>query len=380
MKRHRLMIPGPVEIDPGVLAHLSDPLTAHYGDRWIAILNETIANLKEVFRTNGDVFIVVGSGNTGNDMVLNSLFDEGDHVLVLDNGYFGHRLSDIAESHGLRVTSLTKRWGSPFRAADIEAAVSGSHDFKGVLIVHGETSTGMANPVKELAQAARKHDLLVVVDAIASLGGEPFMMDEWGIDVCTSASQKALEAPPGLSLIALNARAWQAVDRCQGHRGWIGNLQIWRRFASEMAGYHPHPGTIPVNNVVALRESTRLILDEGLEARWARHAKIARIVRSGIRAMGLSVMADEEAACGNLTVIEAAGMFDPGALVEFLRAEYGIQVARGIGDWFDKAIRVGHMGPNAALESVVPLLVGIEHFLRRSGRPVERGSCLAGLV
>lgn len=380
MRRHRLMIPGPVEIDPGVLAHLSDPLTAHYGDRWVAILNETITHLKAVFRTSGDVFIVVGSGNTGNDMVINSLFDEGDHVLVLDNGYFGHRLGEVAESHGLRVTSLTKRWGSPFRGTDIDQAVKEAPDVKGVLVVHGETSTGMANPVKEIAQAARKHDLLMVVDGIASLGGEPFDMDAWGVDACVTASQKALEAPPGLALIALNDRAWQASDRCRGHRGWIGNLQVWRTFASELAGYHPHPGTMPVNNVVALRESTRLILDEGLEARWARHAAMARIVRQGVRAMGLTVLADEDAACANLTVIEAAGKFHPGALVEFLNAEYGTHVSRGIGDWFDKAIRVGHMGPNAALEAIVPLLVGIEHFLRRSGQPVERGGCLVGLT
>ncbi|MBI4553832.1 MAG: alanine--glyoxylate aminotransferase family protein [Candidatus Latescibacteria bacterium] len=380
MRRYRLMIPGPVEVDPDVLTHMSDPLTAHYGERWIGILNETKANLRAIFRTSGDVFVVVGSGNTGTDMVINSLFDEGDHVLALDNGYFGHRLGEVAESHGLRVTWLTKRWGSPFRPADIDAAVAGAPDLKAVLVVHGETSTGVANPVHDLAQAARKHDLLVVVDGIASLGGEPFEMDAWGVDVCVTASQKALESPPGLALIAINSRAWQAIDRCQGHRGWVGNLQTWRRFASEQADYHPHPGTIPVNNVVALRSSTRLILDEGLEARWERHARIARVVRSGMRAMGLAVMADEDVACANLTVIESAGLFNPGALVEFLKAEYGIHIAQGIREWFDKAVRIGHMGPNASLGAIVPLLVGVEHFLRQSGHRVERGSCLAGLT
>lgn len=378
-KHYRLMIPGPVEVDPGVLARMSDPLTAHYGDRWVAIFNETVSNIKQVMGTDGDVFLVVGSGHTGNDMAIHSLFSEGDHVLVLDNGIFGRRLTDMAEGHGLRVTALTKPWGTPFRAEDIDAAVRGADDPKGVLVAHGETSTGMVNPVEELAKAARKHDLLVVADTIASLGGEPYRMDEWGIDVTICASQKALEAPPGLAVIGLNDRAWAAVDRRTGSRGWLTDLRVWRKYAREQAHFHPHPGTMPVNTVTALRDSTRLILEEGLEARWARHERVARVVRAGVRAMGLSTLAEQGAESRNLTAIASEGRFDTRALAGYIKEEYGMHIGLGIGEWAEKAVRIGHMGPNASLEAVVPVLVGIEQFLRKSGMRVEKGSCLAGL-
>lgn len=380
MRRHyRLMIPGPVEVDPDVLARMSDPLTAHYGDQWVELFDETVANVKTIMGTEGDVFLVVGSGHTANDMVIHSLFSEGDHVLVLDNGIFGHRLVEMAEGHGLRLTTLTKPWGTPFYAEDIENAVQNAGDLKAVLIVHGETSTGVANPVEALAKAARKHDLLVVVDTIASLGGEPYKMDAWDIDVTTCASQKALESPPGLGIIGINKRGWAAIDQKQSPRGWLTDLRVWRRYAEEMASFHPHPGTIPVNNIAALRESTRLILEEGLEARWARHARIARVVRDGVRAMGLNVLADEETASRNLTVVLADGKFETRKLAEFLKEQYGMHIGLGLLTWADKAVRAGHMGPNANLEVVIPFLAGLEQFLRQSGHPVERGSCLAGL-
>lgn len=380
MRRHyRLMIPGPVEVDPDVLARMSDPLTAHYGDRWVEIWNGTTQNIKTIMGTDGDVFLIVGSGHTGNDTVVHSLFSAGDHVLALDNGIFGHRLREIAEGHGLRVTPLTKPWGVPFRADDIHQATKNAPDLKAVLFAHGETSTGLANPVEELAKAAKRHDLMVVVDTIASLGGEPYRMDDWGVDVTVCASQKALEAPPGLAIIGLNGRAWAAIEKRQGPRGWLTDLRVWKRFAEEQGAFHPHPGTMPVNTVNALRASTQLIIDEGLETRWARHARIARVVRDSVRAMGLRVLADEEVASRNLTVVVAEGKFKPRALSEFLKEHYGMHVGLGLMDWAEKAVRVGHMGPNANLEAVVPFLVGLEQYLRQTGHDVPRGSCLAGL-
>lgn len=380
MRRHyRLMIPGPVEVDPEVLSHMSDPLQAHYGDQWVEIWNGTIANLKQVIGTSGEVLVVVGSGNTANDIVINSLFNPGDRVLVLNNGVFGQRLIELCEAHGAQTVELSKPWGVPFSASDIHEAVQKNPGLKAVLIVHGETSTGVANPIQELAQAARSHGLVVVADTIASLGGEPYRMDDWGIDVTVCASQKALEAPPGLGIIAVGERGWALMKERREPRGWMTDLQVLRRYATDQADFHPHPGTMPVNAFTALRKSTQFILDEGLEYRWVRHNRIARVVRAGVRAMGLRVLAEEQSACVNLTVVMGDGKFEPGDLQAFLKEQYGMQVARGIGAYFDKAIRVGHMGPNASMEAVTPFLVGLEQYLRKNGYDVPRGTCLAGV-
>jgi alanine-glyoxylate transaminase/serine-glyoxylate transaminase/serine-pyruvate transaminase len=300
-------------------------------------------------------------------------------VLVLNNGLFGQRLGELCAAHGVQPVIATKPWGTPFAASDVHEAVQQYPGLKAMLVVHGETSTGVANPVHELAQAAREHGLLVMADTIASLGGEPYRMDEWGIDVTVCASQKALEAPPGLGIIAVGERGWERMKERREPRGWMTDLQVLRKYAQEQADFHPHPGTMPVNAFVALRKSTQLILEEGLEYRWLRHNRIARAVRTGVRAMGLRVLASEEAACVNLTVVMTDGTFDPGDLTEFLKEQYGMHVARGIGAYFDKAIRVGHMGQNANLEVIVPFLVGLEQYLRKRGCDVPRGACLAGM-
>ena len=376
---YRLMIPGPIEVAPEVLAHMSDPLTAHYGDKWVEICNGTVSNLQQIIGTIGEVIIVVGSGHTANDISINSLFNPGDQVLTLNNGLFGQRLADICDAHGLDQVILTKPWGKPFSPSDIHEAVTRNPDVKALLVVHGETSTGIANPVQALTAAAKEHELLVMVDTIASLGGHPYKMDDWHIDLTVCASQKALGAPPGLALIAVNETAWSFMADRRKPRGFMTDLQNLRHFAEVQAAFHPHPGTMPVNAYVALQKSTDHILKEGLEATWARHDRVARVVRTGVRAMGLQLMAAEEAACANLTVIMADDQFLPQAYFDFMIEEYGMQVGLGLGEYLTRSVRIGHMGLNANLEAVVPCLVGFEQFLRLQGHDVPRGASLAGL-
>lgn len=376
---HRLMIPGPIEIEPEVLAHMSDPLTAHYGDRWVDIWNGTVSNLKKITGTSGDIIIVVGSGHTANDISINSLFNPGDKVLTLNNGLFGQRLVDICEAHGVEQTVLDKPWGSPFTADDIHEAVVQDPGLTALLVVHGETSTGVANPVEELAAAAKEHGMLVMADTIASLGGHPYKMDEWQVDITVCASQKALGAPPGLAMIAASETAWAFMENRQKPRGYMTDLQNLRHFAETQAEFHPHPGTMPVNSFVAFRKSTHMILEEGIEEVWARHHRVAEVVRKGVREMGLRILAAEEAMCANLTVIMSDDKFTPMDYAEFMKESYGMQVGLGLGDFMEKSIRIGHMGLNANLEAVVPCLVGLEQLLRRNGYDVPRGASLAGL-
>jgi len=378
-KNYRLMIPGPIEINPEVLAKMSDPLTAHYGDIWVGIWRKTVSNLQRVIGTKAEVLVIVGSGHTANDLVMNSLFNPGDQILTLDNGWFGERLDILAKAYGINSVVCKKPWGMPFESSDIHTAAASHPGLKAIYMVHGETSTGVANPVEELASAAKEHGMLVLVDTIASLGGEKYLMDKWDIDITVCASQKALGAPPGLALVAVSDRAWDTMKTRKEPLGFMNNLQNLREYATTQADVHPHPGTMPVNNFVALEKSTSLILEEGLPTTWSRHTQIARVVRDGIRSMGLKVMANEKAACANLTVILAEDWFNPVAVSEFMKAEYGMHIGLGLGDYVNQSIRIGHMGTNAALEAVIPFLVGLEQYLRQQGHSIKRGACLAGL-
>ena len=356
------------------------PILGYLDPYFVTVMDDTMQLLRYLFRTKNQLtFPISGTGSAGMEAGFDNFLEPGDVAVIGVNGFFGERMVENALRCGAEVIPVTAEWGRIVESEAIEAALKAQKKVKLLGLIHGETSTGVANPVESLAQAARKHDLLVMVDTIASLGGEPYKMDAWDIDVTTCASQKALESPPGLGIIGINKRAWAAIDQKQSPRGWLTDLRVWRGYAEEMASFHPHPGTVPVNNVAALRESTRLILEEGLETRWSRHARIARVVRDGVRAMGLRVLADEETASRNLTVVLADGKFETRALAEFLKEHYGMHIGLGLLEWADKAVRAGHMGPNANLEVVVPFLAGLEQFLRQSGHPVERGSCLTGL-
>ncbi|NIA12232.1 MAG: aminotransferase class V-fold PLP-dependent enzyme, partial [Nitrospiraceae bacterium] len=210
-QRLRLMIPGPIELDPEVLAVMAEPLVAHYGEEWTAFYKETTRLLQQIFQTAGDIFLFPGSGSAGLDAALGStLFPDG-RVLIPQNGFFGERLEEIARSYTPNVHTLKFPIG---RAVDPETVEKTLRDgnFDAVACVHCETSTGVLNPIQELAAMCRSHGIHFIVDAVSSLAVEPLEMDTWGIDICVSASQKGLEAPPGLGVIAVGKRAWDRIN------------------------------------------------------------------------------------------------------------------------------------------------------------------------
>ena len=360
----RLMIPGPVPVDDAVLQVMASPLVPHYGAEWTAFYRETLRRLQSVYQTAGRVFVLVGSGSAGLDAALGSTLYPDAEALVVENGFFGERLVEIAQSYSSRVRTLSFRKGHP---ADVDAVLEelDRAPVDAVVIAHCETSTGVLNPIDRLAEGCRERDTLLIVDAISTLGIEPLAMDDWGVDLCVAASQKGLDAPPGLATVAVGERAWRRIER--GSRpGWYLNLSTWARYESEWGDWHPHPVTHAVNNVRALHLALERILDEGLESRFERHRRVTGKLREGIQRMGMRPLVEEEHASHGVTSV-VAPIADLGALLEAVQARHRILLAGSLGELKGKVFRIGHMGPGATEDAVEDVLAALEETLAARG-------------
>jgi alanine-glyoxylate transaminase/serine-glyoxylate transaminase/serine-pyruvate transaminase len=359
----KLMIPGPIQPDDDVLEAMGGPVQAHYGPAWTKTYNETLDLLRPVFDTRGDVFLLVGSGTSGIDACIGSSLCSGDKILVGNNGFFGDRLGWIAEGYGLNVVPVTAEWGKPLRAADFDAALRAHPDAKAVALVHLETSTTIVNPVEEIAPICRKHGAFCIVDAVSSLGGLPFHMDEWGVDLCASATQKCLGAPPGLSPVAVSPRAWEIIDRepNKGH-GWYLDLRVWRDYADKWGDWHPFPITMATNNVMALQTSLKALLAEGIETRMARYRRLALRLREGLREVGMPPFTPDEMLAPVLTAACMPEGVSSGEVVQFMADQRHIKISGGLGALKEKIIRIGHMSPTVSEADIDEVLEGLRAF------------------
>lgn len=362
----KLMIPGPVMLEDDVLFQMGQQAQPHYGPEWTAIFNETIDLLKQVFETKGDVHILVGSGTAGVDASIASLTAPGETIVVGANGHFGHRLAEIGQSYGLNVIVVEAALGQPLRVVDFDAVLTQHPNAAAVAVVHLETSTTVLNPVEDIARVARQHDVPVIVDAVSSLGGVPLSMDDWGIDLCASASQKCLGAPAGLAQVAVSQRAW-GIMASKPHRnhGWYLDLQVWQEHARKWSDWHPYPITMPTNTVLALRASLQGLLAEGVANRIQHYSNLANRLRSGIRELGLKLFASEDCLAPVLTGVISPDGIPSSQIVNYLLNEHGIKISGGFGDEMKERIfRVGHMGPTLTESDIDDVLNGVEAFLK----------------
>ncbi|HEY75029.1 MAG TPA: alanine--glyoxylate aminotransferase family protein [Thermoflexia bacterium] len=379
--RYKLFIPGPCEVGEEVLAAMAQPTPRHYGPEWMRVYRETIDLLKQVFQTQNDLFLVPGAGSAALDMALGSLLQEGETVIVGNNGFFGERFGAIAQAHGLRVVWLTAPEGRPLDPDDLRKVLDQEPETRAIAVVHHETATTVLNPLQELAAVANERGLPIIVDAISSLGGVPLPVDEWNIDVCVTVANKCLECPPGLAFISVSPRAWEWVDRQKGQaHGWYLNLRTWRKYAQEWADWHPYPVTLPTNNIMALRVSLRRILAEGLDAHYERYRWASRAVRRGLEAVGFGMLVEESFASPIATAVKARPEFKVSEIVHYLAKEHGILVSGGIGSLHGKIFRVGHMGLASTQPYLMEFLFAVEEFLRGKGLAVPPGASLVGLT
>lgn len=360
MDNYRLMIPGPVELPPEVLAEMGKQVVAHYGKDWTNYYNETIALLSRIFQTRGDIFVIPGSGSAGLEAAIGSI--SGNEVMVISNGFFGDRLAEIAQSYNSKVVIHRLEPTIAISPDFLSSALQRRPTIKAVAVVHCETSTGLLNPVKELSRICQEHGVLLIVDAISSLGGAELCMDEWGIGICISASQKCLEGPPGLAIVAVGDEAWPLIER---HRtpGWYLNLRIWKQFSQSWKDWHPYPITMAVPALRGLRKALELVLEEGLEQRFQRHQRIATLLRQGLTELGFELLIKSEIASPTVTAAKGNPVLSADSLIERLRNQYSIQIAGGIGELKGQIFRIGHMGSQAKEERVQLLLHAIRSLV-----------------
>jgi alanine-glyoxylate transaminase/serine-glyoxylate transaminase/serine-pyruvate transaminase len=325
-----------------------------------------------------------GSGNVAIDAAIGSCVRTGDKILVGVNGFFGQRMATIARCYGAQVVELHAEAGKAITGASVESALRKESGIRAISLVHLETSTGVLNPVAEIGKIAERQGIPLIVDAVSSAGVDPFDIEEWNVSICGTATQKGLESPPGLGIVAVSQSGWTAIEeRNVGDHGWYSNLSLWREKAntkySGEATIHPCLGTMAVNNVKALRASLASIIDEGMENRTRRHGEIASALRAGLEKMGFTIFPERMYRSSAVTVAYNALNIDIRDLIEFLKEKYRTEISNGIDELNNRIMRIGHIGPNASMHSILPVLFGIEHYLRNHGHSVTLGSSLAGI-
>ncbi|MFP5223992.1 MAG: pyridoxal-phosphate-dependent aminotransferase family protein [Actinomycetota bacterium] len=357
-RRPRLMIVGPGELHDPDLEVMGEQLVAHFGDAWQQEHEATVAVVGRMLGCEHPPYLIPGSGTAALDAALLNLFEPGQRVVIPDTGFFGNRLLEIAAAHRLDVFRLEVEIGEPVDPA-VVADAAAKHRAAGVVLCHVDTSVATRNPIREIAEAARSEGAITVVDGIASVGGEPCEVDGFGLAALVTATQKGLESPPGLAILALGPEGVARVAaRSQRPHTFYLDLQVWDRYRKEWP-HHPHPVTMPANIVKATRSSVERILAQGLGATIeAKHALAAK-VRAGLDELGLRPVARADAQAGMIVAAyaEEANRIVGGVL------ERGIMIAGGLAPLAGRAIRVGVMGKTANEEMVEATLAAIRETL-----------------
>lgn len=365
-----LMGPGPSDVHPRVLRAAGTPLVGHLDPAFLELMDEVQDLLRYAFRTDNRWTIPIsGTGSASMEAAFANLVEPGETVLVPANGYFGARMASMARRAGGEVVAVEAPWGEPLDPADVRRAFR-EHEPEVFGFVHAETSTGALQPrVPALTEIAHDHGAYVIADCVTSLGGVELRVDEWAIDVAYSGAQKCLSCPPGASPLTLNDRAMEKVrDRDEVARSWYLDLALLEGYWGGERSYHH---TAPVTNVYALREALRLVAEEGIEARWRRHRRVAGALRAGVRAMGLEMNADGESWLPSLNAVRVPDGTDAEAVIRGTLDRHGIEIAGGLGDLAGEIFRVGCMGHSARPEKVLHALAALGEELDRDGADVD---------
>jgi alanine-glyoxylate transaminase/serine-glyoxylate transaminase/serine-pyruvate transaminase len=363
------MIPGPTMVSPRVLRILAKPVLSHVSKEFVDGFADALELQKKLFVTEGTPFMLSGSGTLGMEAAIANLVEKGDKVLCVENGFFGEKWEEIVDAHGGIVDRLRFEWGEALDLKLVEEKLS-SGDYKAVTVEHVDTSTGIANPIDKVGELAKHTDALYIVDSVCGIGGMSLKMDEWNIDYCLTGSQKAIGAPPGISLFCLNDRAWDMVEKRKTPiDDYYANLKRWKPIMDSPRGYFATPA---VGMVLGMLEALRIIHEEGLEARWRRHEVFSEAFRAGMKAMNLGSFPAKGYEAHTLTVPEIPeGVSDPD-MRGLMRIKYGVIIAGGLGKLGGKTVRVGHMG-NATNNDVVATMSALEMALMELGHNMEAG-------
>jgi len=353
----QLRIPGPTPLPERVVRSMNRPMIDHRGPEFAAILAEITAGARRVFKTENDLLLLTSSGTGGLESAVANLVSPGDEVIAALCGNFGERFAALAAAYGADVVRLEFEWGQPVDPDDLAVLLQRHPKAQVVLLTHNETSTGLTNPLRDLARAAREADRLVVVDGVSSISSIDIDTDGWGIDVAVSGSQKGWMAPPGFALVSVSERAWAQQARARSPRFYFDwkEAKTWAE-----KGMTPFTPAVPV--AFALQEGLHMLEEEGLPNVYERHSRLARATQAGLQALGFELYAREGFRSNTVTSALPPPGLEVGALRKLLNDRYGVVIAGGQGKMTGKMVRVGHLGA-VAEGDVVQVVWAIEQAL-----------------
>lgn len=371
------MGPGPSNVHPRVSQSAGAPMLGHLDAYFLRVMDEVREMLRVVFQTRNALTLPIsGTGTAGMEAVLVNLIEPGDTIVVAINGFFGERLADIATRCGANVARVQYPWGAPVDPDPLKLELRNHRKIKAIALVHAETSTGVLTPLPELATLAHEHDALIVADTVTSLGGVDLRIDEWNVDASYSGTQKCLACPPGLAPVTFSKQAEEIINhRTYPVQSFYLDLTELRKYWQERAYHH----TAPISMIYGLHEGLRLVIEEGLQNRFARHQKCSDALHAGLEAMGLTLFAQNLYRLPSLTSVCVPKSIDEKQVRKTLLSDFAIEIGGGLGEQTGQIWRIGLMGENARPDRVLYFLSSLELTLRSLGfdQPVGNGAAAA---
>jgi len=370
-----LMGPGPSNVSPRVQSAMTAPLLGYFDPAFFKIMDSTTNLLRAVFQTRNKLtFPISGTGMAGMEAGICNFIEPGDVAVIGVNGFFGERIVEIAGRCGARVVKVAGEWGKPLEPEAIEAALKSEKKVKLLAVVHAETSTGVLQPLTEISKLAKKYGALFLVDTVTSLGGHEVKVDDWGIDISYSASQKGLSSPPGMAPFTCNDAALAVVqNRKTKVSSWYLDLSLLSSYWSEGSTARVYHHTAPALMVYAFHEALAMIAEEGLEARFQRHLRNGAALQAGLEAMGLTLFAQKGYRLSTLTSVRIPQGVNDAKVRQRLLGEYNIEIGGGLGALKGQLWRIGLMGYSSTEQNVLLFLYALEKLLAEEGYKVEPG-------
>ena len=371
-----LLSTGPVNVHPRVYKAMQTPVVGYGEAVFIPVIDGIASMLAEVFQTKESLTMALSAtGSAGIEAGMASVLEPGDVAVIGNYGFFCGRMIEMARRQGAEVVTVDGEWGKPLDPAAMEEELKKHKSVKLVGMVHAETSTGISQPLAEVARMAKEHDALMFTDAVTSFGGSEVAVDEWGIDYISSASQKCLSCPPGLAPVAVSQAALEAMNsRKSDSATWYLNIPLVAEYWGKDHVYHH---TVPISSLYALYEGLRVVLDEGLSERYDRHQSNAAAMRAGLEALGLTVISDENHRLAQITPVAIPEGVDEASVRARLANDYLIEISRGLGQFAGKIWRIGLMGEASTGANLLLLLSALEEILPKEGYEVPAGAGVA---
>ncbi|MEM9165089.1 MAG: alanine--glyoxylate aminotransferase family protein [Cyanobacteria bacterium P01_F01_bin.4] len=356
-----LLGPGPSNANPAVVAAMNKQPIGHLDPFYLGLMDEVQTMMRYAWQTANPMTLPIsGTGSAAMEATLANVVEPGDQVLVGVNGYFGHRLVDMAGRYRAEVSTINKPWGEVFSLPELRSALE-QHRPQILALVHAETSTGARQPLEGVGDLCREFDCLLLIDTVTSLGGVPIFLDEWKVDLAYSCSQKGLSCPPGSSPFTMGERALEKLDKRRTKvANWYLDMSMLRNYWGQGRVYHH---TAPVNMTYAIREALRLLTEEGLENAWARHQSTAEKLWAGLKDLGLECHVPQEYRLPTLTTVRVPDGIDAKAVTKKLLVDHNLEIGNGLGELGGKVWRIGLMGYNSRPENVDQVLVALEKVL-----------------